>query len=131
MFVDASALAAIVLGEADARDPAGRLERAPEPITSPIALHEAVLAVARQRGGGFDAARADVGTLLDEAGTRVVPIEAEDAAIALEAFRRFGEGQGRPARLNLGDGFASACARRDRSQLLFRGDDVWQTDIAT
>lgn len=131
MFVDASALAAIVLGEPDARDLAERLDLAPEPITSAIAIYEAVLAVARQRSGGFSAARADVGTLLDEARIRIVSIDAVDAAIAIDAFQRFGKGQGHPARLNLGDCFAYACAQRHRTPLLFKGDDFPQTDVET
>lgn len=131
MFVDASALAAIVLGEPDARDLADRLERASAPITSPVAVYETVLAVARQRSGGLVAARADVETLLDEAGIRIVPVEAEDAIIALSAFQRFGKGQGHPARLNLGDCFAYACARGHRAPLLFKGDDFSRTDIET
>ncbi len=131
MFVDASALAAIVLGEPGAQGLTERLDLATEPITSAIAIYEAVLAVARQRSGGFFAARADVGTLLDEARIRIVPIEAVEAAIAIDAFQRFGKGQGHPARLNLGDCFAYACARRHQTSLLFKGDDFSQTDIET
>lgn len=131
MFVDASALAAMILGEPDARDLVDRLGMDPQPITSPIAIYEAVLAVARQRSGGFAAARADVETLLDAARIRIVAIETEDAVIAIDAFGRFGKGQGHPARLNLGDCFAYACARRHRVPLLFKGDDFSQTDIET
>ncbi|WP_370875317.1 type II toxin-antitoxin system VapC family toxin [Methylobacterium amylolyticum] len=103
----------------------------PDPITSPIAFYEAVLAVARERRGGIAAARADIKALLAEAHIRVMPIEVEDADLALEAFAHFGKGQGHPARLNMGDCFAYAGARRNGVPLLFKEDDFSQTDIET
>ena len=88
MFVDASALVAIVLGEPDARPLAERLEAAENRVTSPIALYEAVLAIARVRGNGLASARSDLQVLIDTAEIGVVPITSEDAEIALSAFER-------------------------------------------
>ena len=48
---------------------------------------------------------------------------------AIRAFDRFGRGR-HPARLNMGDCFAYACARSLAVPLLFKGDDFSQTDIA-
>ena len=47
MFLDASAMIAILVVEDDAAALTKRLEQAAEAITSPIALYEAVLGVAR------------------------------------------------------------------------------------
>ena len=54
---------------------------------------------------------------------------AEIGREALRAFERFGRGR-HPARLNMGDCFAYACARALDVPLLFKGEDFAQTDIA-
>ena len=54
--------------------------------------------------------------------------DAAQAAIAVEAYRRFGKGR-HPAGLNLGDVFPYALARRRELPLLFKGDDFSRTDI--
>jgi ribonuclease VapC len=128
MFVDASALVAIVSGESDGPVLAQRLEDVGHGHTSPIAIYEATLALARL---GRVAATA-VTTLLDDfmAVSRIetVPITAEIGRLAVDAFARFGRGN-HPARLNMGDCFAYACARSLGVPLLCKGDDFAQTDI--
>ncbi len=47
---------------------------------------------------------------------------------AMDAFDRYGRGR-HPARLNIGDCFAYACARTLAVPLLFKGADFSQTDI--
>ena len=56
MFVDASALVAIILREPGSDRLADRVETCPVPITSAIAIYEATLAIARASGGAVDAA---------------------------------------------------------------------------
>ena len=63
-------------------------------------------------------------------GAQIVPITAAIGRRALAAFDRFGRGR-HPARLNMGDCFAYACARELGVPLLFKGDDFSQTDIAS
>lgn len=60
----------------------------------------------------------------------IVPFNAERSEIAREAYRRFGQGSGHPARLNFGDCFAYALAKALDAPLLFKGDDFGHTDIA-
>ena len=129
MFVDASALVAILVREPGWEDLAGALDAATQPITSAITVYETVLAVARLRDGDIEAARADVRAFLHAADMAVVPIETDDADAAVTAFARFGKGRGHPARLNLGDCFAYALARRHGVSLLFKGDDFSKTDL--
>ncbi len=50
------------------------------------------------------------------------------ADIALGAFARFGKGR-HPARLNMGDCFAYACARQLKLPLLYKRDDFALADI--
>jgi uncharacterized protein with PIN domain len=60
----------------------------------------------------------------------VVPLDAELAHAAFDAFRRYGKGQGRPAQLNIVDCVVYAQAKRRDDPLLFKGDDFTRTDIA-
>ncbi len=58
----------------------------------------------------------------------IEPVDAEQALVAVEAYRRFGKGL-HPARLNFGDTFAYALARQKKLPLLFKGRDFSLTDI--
>jgi ribonuclease VapC len=74
-------------------------------------------------------AEADVLAFPAAADVGVVPITAREAKTALTAFARCGKGRSHPAQLNLGDCFAYAVARNDRTSLRFKGDDFAMTDI--
>jgi ribonuclease VapC len=130
MFVDASAIVAILTREAEADALADVLEGARSPITSPIAMFEAALGICRKRHASVGEAEADVREFLEVADIRAVPITEREAATALAAFSRYGTGRGHPAQLNLGDCFAYAIAKNHRAALLFKGEDFDKTDIA-
>jgi ribonuclease VapC len=129
MFIDASAIVAILTREPEADAMADALQEASSPITSPIAVFEAVLGICRKRHASVEEAGADVRDFLELAGARTVAITEEDAATALAAFSRYGKGRGHPAQLNLGDCFAYAMATNHRVPLLFKGEDFDKTDI--
>ncbi|GEO99397.1 type II toxin-antitoxin system VapC family toxin [Methylobacterium haplocladii] len=129
MFVDASALVAIVTREPDASTLVRRIQEAAEPITSPLALYEAAMAISRKIKGGPRAAKDDLGSLLALVGVRVVPITPEDADQALAAHEQYGKGAGHPARLNMGDCFAYAVAKGHGVSLLYKGEDFIHTDL--
>ncbi len=130
MFVDASALTAMLTNEQDARELLARLRNAAHRITSPLAVWETVLAVARVLGLKVKDAEAAVEEFLTLTNIMVHPVPAEVRSIALDAFARFGKGR-HPAALNFGDCFAYACARNASVPLLYKGDDFPQTDIET
>ncbi|MDE2005333.1 MAG: type II toxin-antitoxin system VapC family toxin [Rhodospirillales bacterium] len=130
MFVDASAIVAILTREADADLLADRLDAATAPVTSPVALFEATLGLCRKRRIEVAEAETNVGEFLAAAGIRVVAITPADGAAALAAFARYGKGRGHPAQLNLGDCFAYAGAKTRRVGLLHTGQDFAQTDLA-
>jgi len=129
MFVDASAIVAILTREAEADQLADVLEGALSPITSPITIFEAALGVCRKRHASVEEAREDVHEFLGMAGVRTLPITETEAEAALAAFSRYGKGRGHPASLNLGDCFAYAMAKNHRTALLFKGEDFDKTDI--
>jgi ribonuclease VapC len=131
MFVDASAIVAILTTEPGSDALIERLERATRPITSAIAIFEATLALRRKRHASVEEAETDVTEFLTNARITLVPIAANEAAAALQAFARYGKGRGHPAQLNMGDCFSYAVATTCRTSLLYTGDDFSKTDLAS
>lgn len=129
VFVDASVLVAIIAEEADAATLISRLDRDEDRRTSPIAIWEAAVGIARLFALPPSAAPSLLQRFLQETGIAVVPLDEGIAAIALEAFQRFGKGR-HPAALNMGDCFAYACAKDLGCTLLSKGDDFAKTDLA-
>ena len=128
MFVDASALCAILLDEPEADALAVKLSQAPHRLTSAVAVFETVRALIRVVEMDVSAARGVVARFLDAAEISTVGIGEAEREAALEAMDRFGKGR-HPAQLNMGDCFAYACARTHAVPLLFKGDDFSRTDI--
>ena len=129
LFVDASALIAIIAGESDADALAARLEAEPDRLCSALSVWETVAGLARSHRLGVPEARAHVQRFLDLLDLRMVPIGEREAELAADAYARYGKGR-HPAALNMGDCFAYACARANGAALLYKGDDFRQTDLA-
>ena len=129
MFVDASAMIAIIAEEAEAPELVGRLDQARQAYTSSIALYESTLGLARFLRTPIQQAESLLSEFMERTALQVVPITAEIGRGAIDAFERYGRGR-HPARLNMGDCFAYACARSLDVPLMFKGDDFSQTDIA-
>ena len=130
MFVDASALTAILAKEADAQDLLAKLEDATLRVTSPLAIWETSVALARLLRISPLEAHAVVEKFLDIIAMQEISVTPEDTVLAVEAFERYGKGR-HPAALNFGDCFAYACARQRNLKLLYKGGDFARTDIAT
>ncbi len=128
MFVDASALTAMLTDESDARALLARMQSHPKRITSPLAVWETVAAVARILGLTVRDTESAVEDYLKLMGITVVTVAAETRTLAIDAYDRYGESR-HPAALNFGDCFAYACARHEQVPLLYKGDDFPQTDI--
>jgi len=128
MFIDASALTAMLTDENEARELLARLHQAAARLTSPLAVWEAAIAVARVLGLPISEASEAVESYLALMEIEMVPVPPETARIALDTFDRYGKGR-HPARLNFGDCFAYACARHLGEPLMFKGTDFPQTDI--
>lgn len=121
--IDASALVAIQLGEAERADFLAILE-GEQALVSPVNHWEALVRIHREQGPE-GVARFE--RLISRLSVSVVTISADDSRRAYEAFARFGKGVGGP--LNLGDCFAYALAQREGVGLLFKGDDFPKTDV--
>jgi ribonuclease VapC len=128
MFVDASAWTAILLAEGEHRAFMVKLAGASSVRTSAIANWEATRAVAREAGSGIQGAAQKLRALQRDANAQIVSIGEVEQIVALEAHARFGKGV-HPAKLNMGDCFAYACAKVHGLPLLYKGDDFALTDI--
>jgi ribonuclease VapC len=129
MFLDASAIVAMLTDEPEGAAFRQAVAAEPDPITSAVAVYESALAIARRKGREPDVAHEIVVGFLASAEIRTVQIGDAEHRLAVQAFARFGKGRGRPAQLNMGDCFAYACAKVHSRSLLFKGDDFSRTDI--
>jgi ribonuclease VapC len=130
MFIDASALLAILRQEPEADRLADAIEAASDCCTSPLAVFETVAGLMRERKVPKAVAEEHLRAVLTTARIEVVPITDEIGRLAIDAFDRYGKGRGHPAQLNMGDCFAYACAKALRLPLLYKGDDFRRTDLA-
>lgn len=130
MFVDASALTAMLTDEQDARQLLARMQNYSRRITTALSVWETVIAVARIIGVTVADAADAVERYLTLMAIEVVPVAPETRTMAINVYDRFGKSR-HPAAPNFGDCFAYACARHEHVPLLYKGDDFSQTDIET
>ena len=124
MIVDTSALVAVINGEEEALRFARLLHDLPVKMSA-ATLFEFGMVVDRYRNPALSAA-ADI--LIEQVEADIVPVDADLARAARDAYRRFGKGH-HPARLNFGDCFAYALAELTGEALLFKGEDFALTDV--
>jgi ribonuclease VapC len=126
LVADTSALLAILLGEPE-RTEFKRVLLAHEPKISAGTLIETLRVVQLALG---PEALSGVDALLETSGAEIVPVDADQVALARQGMLLFGKGRGEePAVLNSGDLFAYALARYLGAPLLYKGDDFARTDL--
>lgn len=130
MFIDASALVAVLTGEPEGESLAGRLDAAVDSFTSPLAAYETTLAIRRKLDRPLPVIQSDIASFLRMSGTRLVPIPPDAGVRALAVFERYGRGTAHPAQLNMGDCLAYAMAEIHGVPLLFIGDAFAMTEIS-
>jgi ribonuclease VapC len=87
MFVDASAILAVLTREPEADLLADLLESAPAPITSPIAVFESALGICRKRHTSVEEAAESVREFLAVARVRTMPVTEMEATPRLPRSR--------------------------------------------
>jgi ribonuclease VapC len=128
MFVDTSALVAILVREPEADDLAARIEGARSRFTSGLVVIEAAVQLSAMLAADPVAVEQHVQRFLAEAGISIMPINGAIATRAAVAFAKYGAGRGHPAQLSLADCMTYACAAAYRVPILFKGDGFAQTD---
>jgi ribonuclease VapC len=128
MFVDASALVAVLADEPDRDAHRNKIDSANRILLSAMSIYETVVALMRIGDGDYGAASSVVANFSKRPSIVIVPIDAAIGTAALDAFARYGKGRHRAA-LNMGDCFSYACAKVHRVPLLCKGGDFKLTDI--
>lgn len=123
IVLDTSAVVAIVREEPERDRFTERIEEAGQVLVSAGTCIE-LAAVA----GRSETLAQDVATFLGQSFVRIEPVTAPQAALASQAFQRWGKGH-HPAALNLGDMFAYLLARERDLPLLFKRNDFARTDV--
>lgn len=125
MIVDTSVVIAILLEEHGYEAFADSLHRATvRRMAAPNLFEASMVMIGRKRERGA----AILDKLIEATRMEIVPFTADHAAVAREAFMRYGKGR-HPAGLNFGDCIAYATARLEDMPLLFSGEDFRQTDV--
>lgn len=126
MVLDTSAIIAMITNEVDGSRYRAAVLGADSLSISAVAVLETKIVLMARLG-------AEAVTLFDEllegAGIVVVALDDEMARAAFDAFRRYGKGQGYPARLNIVDCAVYALAKTRSEPLLFKGEDFAKTDV--
>ena len=117
--IDSSVLVAVRIGEPEAGVILDVLAGLEQCRISAVTVLEASTVMASRRGSG---GVAGLQSLFDVFDVEVTPFTADQAALALDAWRHFGKGR-HPARLNLGDCCAYALAKYSGCPLPAKGDD--------
>ena len=128
MFIDSSAVVAILAREAEAGEFSAKIAAASRPISAGHVLLESSMRLAAMLGVEPQAAKDAILEMFAEGAIEIVPIDRASAEIAVAAFARFGKGRGGKAQLNFGDCLSYACARQHDAALLFKGEDFVATD---
>ena len=129
VFIDASAIVAMLAGEAEAARFAEIISMDDDPLWSALSCWEAVRGLHKSKDLTFRQAQDEVEATAAARPFRLVDIGEEERRIALYAFETYGKGR-HAARLNMGDCFAYACAKVNGAKLLYKGDDFIHTDLA-
>ena len=126
MIIDSSALVAILVKEPEALLLTTAIVRSPiRRVPSSCFLEASMVLLARQ---GDDGVR-DLDLYIARSRMEIVPFTESQARLARDAFKRYGKGR-HPAKLNFGDCMSYALAKETGEDLLFKGTDFGQTDIA-
>ena len=125
MVIDTSALLAILQDEPERRAFNEAIESADIRSVSAASFVEVSIVIESRYGP--DGIR-DLDLFLSKAEIKLIPVDAEQAFVARQAFRQFGKGR-HAACLNFGDCFSYALAKSLGEPLLFKGEDFSKTDL--
>jgi ribonuclease VapC len=125
MVIDTSAVVAILRNEPEAETLRRAIVADPIRLIPATCVFEARMVLVSQRG---EHVIAEIDLWLAKIGADIIPVDAELADLATQAWLAYGKGR-HPASLNFGDCFSYALAKRTDEPLLFVGADFSRTDI--
>lgn len=128
IFVDTSAIIAMMTGQAGADELIERLAKDRQRICSAVVMFESVAGLCRTYTYSVNQARDAVRSFLEINELRVVGIGERESDLATRAYAEFGAGR-HSAGLTMGECFSYACAKANKAALLFSGEAFAKTDI--
>lgn len=129
MFVDASAMVAMIAKEPERDAFLDAIFADGEPLWSPMSIWETVSSLRHSYDISVEVARSKVEETATFIPLRLAVIGSDELRLALDAYLKYGKGR-HPAKLNMGDCFAYACAKANNARLLYKGNDFIHTDLA-
>jgi ribonuclease VapC len=128
IFIDTSAIVAILADEADAPAFAQAIAQAKRRVTAPHVRLETCMVLATKLNRAPLSAQEDFDAFLAAASVEMLALTDAMSRAAVAAFQRYGKGRGHPAQLNLADCLTYATAQAAGAALLFKGRDFSETD---
>ena len=128
IFVDASAMIAMMVGERGADALADQLEAQQQRLCSAISIWETIAGLSRTYAFSPQSAEVQVRSFMELNNLQLTSIGDRELELATQAYAAFGKGR-HPAALNMGDCFAYACAKTNGATLLFTDNDFAKTDV--
>ncbi len=125
MVIDASAIVAVFLREPEREFYLDLIFSSKQRLMSAVTFVETGIVLEGRRGA---VAMFELERFLEQSRIEVVAVDADLAAAALAAWRKYGKGR-HPAKLNLGDCFSYALSRLSGEPLLAKGEDFTRTDL--
>ena len=125
IVIDSSALVAILDSEPEAPRFLDAIAGCAMSLLSAANLVECAIVIESRYG---EKGKHELDHFISRAGIEIAAVDAAQAELARQAFRRYGKGRDR-AGLNFGDCFAWALARATGYPLLYKGGDFSHTDV--
>ncbi len=129
MFVDTSAILALLADEPDAGDLASKLAAAKVRYTSGTVILEASVLLSAMLDLDPSVAETYVHAMIEEADIFVISVTASIAGKAVAAATAYGQGRPNRAQLTLTQCLSYACAQAYRVPLLCKGGGFAETDL--
>jgi len=137
MFVDSSAVLAILLQEPEADAFIAKMKTARALYFSAMVRFESIVRLANIKSGvgnpivqdDFKAAEIIIDRFFEHYGMVLLSIGEKESKLATDGYLIYGKGTGSRAQLNMGDCFSWACAKSADVSLLFKGNDFIHTDL--
>jgi ribonuclease VapC len=124
--IDSSVLIAILLNEPDSDVFADYLlSKSKSIIAAPTYLETCMVATFRIGKSGSD----EIQNLMRQTRVEIVEFSVAAAHHSVQAFKKYGKGQGHQAQLDFGDCISYAMSKTEFMPLLFKGDDFRLTDV--
>jgi ribonuclease VapC len=129
IFVETSAIVAIMLAEPSAATLIGAIERSDQCLTgSHVRLEVCMVLSSRQKMTAADVNK-DLDRFFQRMKVTVLPFTDDIAEAAILAFDKYGKGRNSKTSLNLADCMSYAFAKCHHLKILFTGTDFKNTDL--